>query len=118
MAEFPKLKTGARAQYPLTSELSMTTRVLPFLDGAEQRYPVKRARRRWVVELEMLDESEAAVVEQFVRTHLETLETFTFTDPWSGTAYTGCVLENAAQLVTALAEGRCRTSVAIAEGAA
>jgi len=117
MADFPKLKTGVQAQYPLTRELTSTTRVLPFLDGTEQRYTLKRPRRRWVVDLTMLDEGEAAVVEAFVQSHLETLETFTFTDPWSGAAYASCVLENPEQTVRALAEGRCQTSVTIAEGA-
>ena len=38
MSAFPKLKTGAVAQYPASRALSQATEVVRFLDGTEQRY--------------------------------------------------------------------------------
>ncbi|MGB9610471.1 MAG: hypothetical protein ACPL7M_05815 [Bryobacteraceae bacterium] len=46
-----------------------------------------------MVHLEQLDESEAAEVEAFVRTHLLTFEPFEFSDPLSGSVYGRCRLE-------------------------
>lgn len=93
MAEFPKLKTGAVAQYPLTRELQHATRVLPFLDGTMQRYAMRPARRRWRIRLEQLDEGEAARVDAFARQYLLTLEPFSFQDPMDGAVYANCELE-------------------------
>ncbi len=93
MAEFPKLKTGVVAQYPLTREIRTATRVLPFVDGTMQRYAMQPTRRRWRVRLEELDEGEAARVDAFARQYLLTLEPFAFEDPMDGTRYENCVLE-------------------------
>lgn len=115
MVEFPKLKTGAVAQYGLQRELRGAIRVLSFLDGTEQRYRLEKARRRWKVKLEKLDEGEASAVDDFVRAHLTTLESFSFTDPWSGVTFNNCVVEASGHEVEALAAGNCRVELTIAE---
>ena len=38
MNEFPKLKTGAVAQYPAQRTTRYSTHVMRFMDGSEQRY--------------------------------------------------------------------------------
>jgi len=93
MAEFPKLKTGAVAQYPLTREIRLSTRVLPFLDGSMQRYAMRGPRRQWRIRLAQLDEGEAARVDEFARRYLRTLEPFSFEDPLDGVVHANCVLE-------------------------
>lgn len=115
MAEFPRLKTGAVAQYGLSRELRGAVRVLAFLDGTEQRYRMTRNRRRWTIALDQLDEGEAAAVDGFVRRHLETLESFAFTDPWNGATYAACVVEAQEHELEARAAGDCRIRLTVAE---
>lgn len=115
MAEFPKLKTGAVAQYGMGRELRGSIRVLEFLDGSEQRYVLEQHRRRWSIVLDQLNEGEAAAVDEFVRRHLETLEPFTFTDPWSGIACTGCVVETPEHAMEAWAAGDFRIRLTVME---
>ncbi len=117
MAEFPKLKTGAVVQYPMTRELRIKTRVLPFIDGSEQRYLMEKPRRRWVIQLDALDEGEAARIDEFVRQHFETLESFLFTDPWSGATYARCVVEGSGHGFAAASATVCGMSLTIAEEA-
>lgn len=116
MLEFPKLKTGVSAQYGLWSEVRAKTRVMEFIDGSEQRYRVTKPRRRWVVRLEQLDEGEAARVEEFARRHFETLESFRFTDPVSGSVHDGCVLEGTSREVEARSRENCGLKLVVAEG--
>lgn len=92
MLEFPTLKTGVKGQYPLTREVLAEARVFTFLDGRQQRFPATKARMRWTLHLEMLDEEEAWAVEEFARRHFETAEPFRFTDPLTGTEYWPCFL--------------------------
>jgi hypothetical protein len=115
MAEFPKLKTGAVAQYPLNREVRGSVRVLPFVDGTEQRYRSERIRRKWRIELDQLDEGESSILDDFVRTHLETLESFEFTDPWSGITYPRCAVEGDEHELEAWAAGNCRISLVVTE---
>lgn len=115
MAEFPRLKTGAVSQYGLSRELRGAVRVLPFLDGTEQRYRKEKSRRRWTIALDRLDEGEAAAVDNFVRRHLETLENFSFTDPWSGATHTGCAVEATEHELEAWAAGDLRIRLTVAE---
>ena len=113
MAEFPKLKTGAVAQYPLTREIRLSTRVLPFLDGAAQRYAVMPPKRQWRVRLEQLDEGEAARVDEFARRYLQTLEPFSFVDPLDGSVYPNCVLEADWVQVRADSDWECRMELLV-----
>lgn len=95
MANFPVLKSGAVAQYPMTRALEYSTRILRFLDGTEQRFREhKRAIRRWVIRLELLDEGEMAAIEDFFLSEQGRLGSFSFTDPRDGTVYPDCSLES------------------------
>ena len=91
MAQFPKLKTGAVAQYPAERQHSRATEVHRFLDCKEQRYrDFAAARKRWVVNLELLDETEMARLARFFDQQQGRLGTFEFEDPWTGAAVTAC----------------------------
>ena len=91
MAQFPKLKTGAIAQYPVTREQRYSTQVQKFLDCSEQRYrDLAGAKKRWTVSLEMLDETETARLARFFEEQQGRLGTFDFEDPWTGAIVTPC----------------------------
>ncbi|MBI5280518.1 MAG: hypothetical protein HY858_02460 [Candidatus Solibacter usitatus] len=114
MSQFPMLKTGAAAQYPLERESRRGVRVMRFLDGSEQRYAARKERRRWVVRVDQLDEREAAALSEFARRYFETLERFAFTDPADGSVHPQCVLEGERQTVLAGGEWRFGTTLVIA----
>jgi hypothetical protein len=95
VASFPTLKTGAVAQYPSDRKRRFSTQVLRFLDGGEQRFagfgtPLKR----WLIRLDLLDDAELASFEDFFVEQGGQAGTFTFTDPWDGTAHTNCSFES------------------------
>jgi phage-related protein len=95
VANFPALKTGVVAQYPSDRTKQFSTQVFRFLDGSEQRFrgfgtPLKR----WLIRLELLDESELARVEDFFAEQGGRAGTFTFTDPWDGTVHENCSFES------------------------
>lgn len=91
MARFPKLKTGAVAQYPAVREQRYSTEVKKFLDCVEQRYrDFAAARRRWVIALEMLDETETARLARFFDEQGGRQNAFEFEDPWTGTVIPQC----------------------------
>ncbi len=94
MASFPTLKTGAVAQYPSDRTRQFSTQVLRFLDGGEQRFAGFGAPlKRWLIRLELLDETELAGLEDFFVEQGGQAGTFTFTDPWDGTVYANCSFE-------------------------
>ncbi len=91
MPVFPKLKSGAIAQYPSNRELRLGSQALRFLDNAEQRYRDSAAgRRRWVIELAMLTASEAAALREFFIAMRGSAGRFDFTDPWTGLVVPDC----------------------------
>ena len=94
MAAFPPLKTGAVMQYPARRSTSFSTRVLRFLDGAEQRYRQSASGlKRWVIALALLDEREMAALRDFYRSNQGQTGSFAFTDPWDNATYNDCSLE-------------------------
>ena len=91
MASFPKLKTGVVAQYPVVRESGFSTVVKRYLDNSEQRFRDARAlRRRWVVALSKLNESEAAELMNFFVERQGRFGVFDFEDPWTGLTVSGC----------------------------
>ena len=95
MANFPALKTGAVAQYPLDRTRQFSTQVLRFLDGSEQRFAGFGAPlKRWRIRLELLDEAELASIEEFFAEQNGRAGTFAFTDPWDGTVHASCSFED------------------------
>lgn len=112
MSSFPVLKSGKSAQYPCDFELETETGVLRFVDGTEQRYPVRLRRRRWVLRFRDLDEGELRLLEEFVVAQNGGSGTFSFTDPDTGVVYPSCRLKGGA--VVLRSEGRERNAVEIA----
>jgi phage-related protein len=95
MSEFPVLKTGSVMQYPAQKETHFSTQVVRFVDGSEQRFrDYQRPLHRWVVRLELLDEGELHLLQEFFRTLDGPAGAFTFTDPWDGTKYPNCSFES------------------------
>jgi hypothetical protein len=115
MADFPRLKTGAVAQYPATRERGFETGICRFLDGSEQRYRTSAASRRWAIRLELLDESEMRELESFFRTAQGAAGSFSFEDPWDGMVYADCSLESDALTIEAAGEGRLQAELVIKE---
>lgn len=93
MADFPILKTGAVAQYPAQRAQQRSTQTLRFVDGKEQRFrQYGKPLRRWVIQLDLLDEAEMATLEEFFLGLAGQSGHFSFTDPWDGTKYADCSL--------------------------
>jgi hypothetical protein len=115
MPEFPRLNSDVTAQYPLRRIMRRRVRTLTFLDGSEQRYAVERNGRRWVVELALLTEEEAARIDEFARQYFDTLEPFAFLDPVDGRQFPMCVLEGGEHWLRAEGEDRQATRLVIAE---
>lgn len=87
---FPRLKTGAIAQYGITEGRSRKTRVLKYADGSEKRFAVRRSGRRWVLRLSLLDEGEAAELDAFFLAMRGMSQEFAFEDPRTGTLHERC----------------------------
>ena len=91
MSTLPLLKTGAVMQYPANCVQQYGTDLVVFLDGTEQRSrKLPGPATRWVIDLSMLDENEARNLEEFFLSQSGSYGSFSFTDPWSGTAYADC----------------------------
>lgn len=119
MATFPLLKTKAVAQYPASRTIRFQNQVVRFVDGNEQRYRDSAGvLHRWSIQLSELDESEMAALEGFFEANEGQFGSFTFTDPWDGTAYPNCSLHSDAMQVISAEEMRGKTSVTIVENRA
>ena len=91
MATFPKLKTGAVAQYPLARRAKFQNQIVRFVDGSDQRYRDSAgAHLEWAIQLSLLDASEMAAVEEFFRANQGAFGRFEFIDPWDGQVYDNC----------------------------
>ena|SRR5258708_28734638 len=94
MADFPRLKTGAIAQYPAEADVSWKTHVVRFLDGSEQRHQqIQNPVSRWIVRVELLDDQEARTLADFYREQSGMLGTFSFEDPNTNVVYPSCSFE-------------------------
>lgn len=95
MADFPRLKTGAIAQYPAERSRLRSTQVSRFIDGHEQRFAQYGSElKRWLIRLEQLDETELAELESFFVDQGGRNGHFSFTDPWDGTVFPDCSFED------------------------
>ena len=116
MATFPRLKTDAVAQYPLTRTLRFQNQTLRFLDGSEQRFPGFGAPlRRWVIRLDLLDESELVNLEQFFDGQEGRAGIFSFTDPWDGAVYANCSFDHDDLALEFQGQERGKTAVVVKE---
>jgi hypothetical protein len=118
MATFPKLRTGAVAQYPAVREVRHATEVHRFLDCREQRYRDRTAaQKRWVIELGQLDETETARLARFFEEQQGRLGTFEFEDPWTGTVIPACRFGEDRFPMVEECESRCAVRVTVEEAA-
>ncbi len=116
MAQFPRLRSDAIAQYPATTYFSCATEVLYFVDGREQRFrrsPL--ALRRWTIDLCLLDEDELQKLRIFFIEHSGQHGTFSFWDPWTEAEYASCRFESDALELSFEALLRGSTTVNISE---
>jgi hypothetical protein len=91
MPDFPILKTGAIAQYPLVRGIRYATQSVRFMDGTRQRFRLQpNGLRRWTVALSQLDETELGAVIAFVEQ--QGSATFTFSDPVTGDTVSNCAI--------------------------
>jgi hypothetical protein len=116
MAQFPILKTGAVAQYPLVWTRSFRTDIVAFLDGSEQRFRNSSSvLHAWEIDLAKLDELELASVEQFFLGNQGQANLFVFTDPGSGANYPNCSIDGADLILESTAPLSGRTTVVVRE---
>src|SRR5580765_6342271 len=107
MATFPQLKTGGVAQYPIVRAEQFQNQTVRFVDGSDQRYrDAGKARQRWEIQLNGLDEGELAAFEEFFLANQGAYGSFAFPDPWDGHVYDDCSLELDELNVTTVAEMR------------
>lgn len=102
MATFPKLKTGAVAQYPLARRAQFQNQIVRFVDGSDQRYRDSAGvRLEWEIQLSRLDDAEMAAIEEFFRANQGAFGRFEFIDPWDGQVYDDCsIADDILQLAT------------------
>jgi len=116
MSGFPRLKTGAVLQYPAQKETRFSTVVVRYIDGSEQRFRVYASPlHRWMIRLDLLDESELHQIRDFFRTEDGAAGAFTFTDPWSNADYSNCSIEDDEMVETLADESKGRTSLIVQE---
>jgi len=116
MSAFPRLKTGAVAQYPASRVAGYATEVFRFLDGTDQRYRAcGQPIRRWVIRLDLLDERELATVEAFCTSEQGRYGSFSFEDPWDGSVHADCSLENDEAVFELVEEGRGTVKLVVRE---
>ena len=114
MATFPRLKTGAVAQYPIVRAEQFQNQTVRFVDGTEQRYrDTAKARLRWEIQLSGLDEGELAAIEAFFEANQGAYGNFSFADPWDGHVYDDCSLDLDDMNVTTVAEMRGLTQLTV-----
>jgi hypothetical protein len=101
-------------QYPAEQEIGFGTDVVRFVDGSEQRFRrYASASRRWLIRLDLLDQSELHLLREFYLTQGGASQSFTFTDPRDGYAYTNCSFENGEIVQVLDDEMRGKTSVVV-----
>jgi Conserved hypothetical protein 2217 (DUF2460) len=116
MSTFPRLKTGAVAQYPAGRSVTYATDVFRFLDGSEQKYrQLGAAGKRWVVDLQLLDDAELSEISEFFQAQQGRFGTFSFEDPWDGTVHDDCSFADDALMVSLAAEARGALKLVIKE---
>ena len=116
MSTFPRLKTGAVAQYPAGRSVRFATNVFRFLDGSEQKYRQRGASaKRWVIDLQLLDDSELSEISEFFQSQQGRFGAFSFEDPWDGTVHEDCSFGDDELMTSLAAEGRGALKLVIEE---
>ncbi len=116
MSTFPRLKTGAVAQYPASKVITYATELFRFLDGTEQRYRAYgRPVQSWVIQLDLLDDTELSQILEFFNSAQGRFGTFSFVDPWDGTTHTNCSFDSDEIDASLSGEARAKLSIVVRE---
>lgn len=119
MLTFPTLKTVAAVQYPFPKTHTFGNDVVLFLGGDEQRYRTTPGPlHKWEVRLSLLDEAEMNQVETLFQAASGTNDTFSFTDPTTGTVFPSCYFSSGVLDQTFKGDLRSSVSVSIQESRA
>ncbi len=111
---FPLLRTNAVMQYPATRDFSFANSVLRFVDGSQQCYRESAASlRRWLVRLDLLDETELSNLQAFFGSNQGRFASFSFTDPWDNTVFPDCSLDQDSFEFTLAGEMRAQTALIV-----
>ena len=102
-------------QYPAARFTVYSTCVTRFVDGSEQRSRAAAKSHRWTVHLDQLDEGELAARDSFFKSLDGSASVFAFTDPWDGTVYSSCSLQQDEMKQTWNAPGDGRSQLTILE---
>jgi hypothetical protein len=114
MLSFPKLRSNSVMQYPATREVLFANTVIRFVDGNRQCYRESRdAMRRWLVRLDLLDESELVKLQTFFVSEQGRTGSFSFTDPWDQIEYQDCSLDQDSFEFELLGEMRARAVLVV-----
>lgn len=91
MSTFPKLKSGAIAQYPISQSKLARTWIGSFLDGTEQRFRLMgEVKRKWILDLGLLCEAEVTSIQELWQEVDGPIGTFSFECPFDGNVYAEC----------------------------
>src|SRR4051794_23660441 len=91
MASFPRLSTGAIAQYPSDVQVESFIGILQYVDGSEQRFRERaNTSRQWTLRMDHITEEEMSSIEEFFVAQQGRFGQFSFTDPWTGIEYPDC----------------------------
>jgi hypothetical protein len=113
---FPRLKTGALAQYPTARELTRPVATVRFLDMGRQSYLDSRdSLRRWRLRLNLLDESELAAVMEFFTAMRGSLGRFDFEDPATGDVVANCRFDEDELALSSSGEFNGQTALTVRE---
>lgn len=114
MVTFPKLKTNAIVQYPVTRREQFQNQTVRFVDGSQQRYRDSGTMRlEWDIQLSLLDEGELGAIEEFFLARQGSFGTFSFTDPWDGRVYDNCSVAADELALQTVAEMRGSTKLTV-----
>lgn len=113
---FPTLSTGAVIQHPARRSVEYSTEVLRFLDGSEQRFRRRGTQlHRWSIRLDLLNEDEMETLRQFFAAAQGRQGSFAFVDPWDGTRYPDCSLDDDSLDLEFSGEMRGHTNIVVKE---
>ncbi|MBC7925554.1 MAG: DUF2460 domain-containing protein [Bryobacteraceae bacterium] len=114
MAQFPKLTTGAVTQYPSSFRTEHPTRILRYVDGAEQRWAeAGKIQRSWTLNLSVVSEEELSAIEDFFVSQQGQFGSFSFVDPYSGATYSDCSFAGDVLHSVLFDENQAQTSIVI-----
>jgi hypothetical protein len=111
---FPLLRTNAVMQYPATRDFSFANAVFSFVDGSQQCYRESAGPlRRWLIRLDLLDETELANLQTFFGSNQGRYASFSFTDPWDFTEFPDCSIDQDSFEFTLSGEMRAQTALIV-----